>query len=68
MRVVFEFLREGIRQPRETAIVHPHGEVRALAVGRGKQRLVFDDERRLVEPAFPEAHRYFAGAINSRAV
>jgi hypothetical protein len=32
--VVLEFLAERIRQPREAAIVHPHRQVRTLAVGR----------------------------------
>lgn len=32
--MVLEFLRKGIREPREAPVVHPHGEVRPLAVGR----------------------------------
>ena len=40
VRVVLEFLGEGIRQPREAPIVHPHRQIRALAVGRAHVRHV----------------------------
>ena len=41
VNVIFKLLRERIRQPREAAHVHPHGEVLALDIGRADMRYVW---------------------------